>query len=368
MVVTVYLAPQYAVEAGYFGQVGVSILYLCSFWGFFYYEFWRRKKNDEPALPIQSLSGFLPNFPAGEEALDWRLANLVWSFFVQGLAKQALTEAEKYLMTIKYLLTMAEQGVFDIVSNLGLIPVRILLLPIEDGAYSYFTKILQRVPLEQQDRKAVTEASNSLFLLFRVMTLLGLSAISFGVPFAKTILAAYGGESLTSGMAPFLMQLNCGLILLLALNGVTEGYTTATVSKAELDKNSFFMILTFGVYILFALCLVNSSPDLVIAKAVTLIFRIARSFYLINKQYEGTLYSPLKGLAPNKREIFALMLSFVVCSASGLFSPTWTHLFLGILCLCGVLLVICVNEPELLEIVWSKLSFLSLSVQSSLSH
>ncbi|KAK2724973.1 hypothetical protein QYM36_001429 [Artemia franciscana] len=374
MVITVYLAPQYAVEAGYFGQVGVSILYLCGFWSFFYYEFWRRKKNNEPELPIQSLSGFLPKFPAGEEVLDWHLVKLVWSFFLQGLAKQVLTEGEKYIMTITSFLTMAEQGVFDIVNNIGSIAVRFLLLPIEDAASFYFTKKLQRVPLEQQDEKAVAEASNVLFLLIRFMTLFGLSAVFLGVPIAKTVLALYGGETLTSSVGPFLMQLNCGLIFLLALNGVTEGYATATVSKAELDMNSFFMVCTSGVYIVSALCFVYlySSPGLAMANAVTLCLRIARSCYLINKQYEGTPYSPLKNSFPKKWEIFALMLSFVLCSfvsyfvSSEPFLPTWSPLVSGVLCGLGVLWVIVVNEPESLDIVLSRLSFLPMRVQSTI--
>ncbi|XP_065583443.1 man(5)GlcNAc(2)-PP-dolichol translocation protein RFT1-like [Artemia franciscana] len=269
---------------------------------------------------------------------------------------------------------MAEQGVFDIVNNLGSIAVRFLLLPIEDAANFYFTKKLQRVPLEQQDEKAVAEASNVLFLLIRFMTLFGLSAVFLGVPIAKTVLALYGGETLTSSVGPFLMQLNCGLILLLALNGVTEGYATATVSKAELDMSSFFMVCTSGVYIVSALCFVYlySSPGLVIANAVTLCLRIARSCYLINKQYEETPYSPLKNSFPKKWEIFALMLSFVLCSfvsyfvSSEPFLPTLSPLVSGVLCGFGVLWVIVVNEPESLDIVLSRLSFLPMRVQSTI--
>ena len=60
------------------------------------------------------------------------------------MLKQLLTEGERYLMTAFHLLEFAEQGLYDVVSNLGSLAARFLFQPVEENAYVYFSRTVQR--------------------------------------------------------------------------------------------------------------------------------------------------------------------------------------------------------------------------------
>lgn len=66
------------------------------------------------------------------------------SFMKQGILKQILTEGERYVMTLCSILSFNEQGVFDVVNNLGSLAARFLFRPIENSAYFYFSQLVSR--------------------------------------------------------------------------------------------------------------------------------------------------------------------------------------------------------------------------------
>jgi hypothetical protein len=69
---------------------------------------------------------------------------LTWSFLKQGVLKQILTEGERYVMTFFPVLSFADQGIFDIVNNLGSLAARFIFLPVEEAAYFYFSQTIRR--------------------------------------------------------------------------------------------------------------------------------------------------------------------------------------------------------------------------------
>jgi oligosaccharide translocation protein RFT1 len=79
-----------------------------------------------------------------QSSINHDLARLTWSFFKQGIMKQVLTEGERYIMTLFSVLTFSEQGVYDIVNNLGSLAARFLFRPIEESAYFYFSQMVAR--------------------------------------------------------------------------------------------------------------------------------------------------------------------------------------------------------------------------------
>jgi len=82
---------------------------------------------------------------------------LLWSFLKQGLMKQLLTDGERYVMTFFNTLKFDQQGVYDIVNNLGSLAARFLFKPIETSAYFYFSQLVQReVSIETQIKKVFT--------------------------------------------------------------------------------------------------------------------------------------------------------------------------------------------------------------------
>ena len=63
-----------------------------------------------------------------------------------------LTEGERYVMTIFSVMTFQEQGVYDVVNNLGSLAARFLFRPIEDSSYFYFSQMVRRdAPISRQD-------------------------------------------------------------------------------------------------------------------------------------------------------------------------------------------------------------------------
>lgn len=47
-------------------------------------------------------------------------------------------------MTFFHILSFEEQGVYDLVANLGSLAARFIFLPVEESAYFYFAQTLER--------------------------------------------------------------------------------------------------------------------------------------------------------------------------------------------------------------------------------
>ena len=64
---------------------------------------------------------------------------------------------EMYVMTIFGVLSFADQGVYDVIQNLGSIVARFVFLPLEDAGYLYFTQLLVRgKTVQEQDPVRLT--------------------------------------------------------------------------------------------------------------------------------------------------------------------------------------------------------------------
>lgn len=83
------------------------------------------------------------------------MKDLVCSFFKQGILKQILTEGERYMMTFFDILNFDEQGIYDVVSNLGSLAARFVFLPIEESAYIYFAQTLQSKNIHPRRRRVI---------------------------------------------------------------------------------------------------------------------------------------------------------------------------------------------------------------------
>lgn len=91
------------------------------------------------------------NFQKWSECVDFPLAMLLWSFLKQGFMKQILTDGERYVMTFFNTLKFDQQGVYDVVNNLGSLAARFLFKPVETASYFYFSQLVQReVPVKMQ--------------------------------------------------------------------------------------------------------------------------------------------------------------------------------------------------------------------------
>ena len=62
-------------------------------------------------------------------------------FFKQSILKQLLTEGEKYVLSISPA-SMYDQGLYEIVNNLGSLFARFLFQPLEEGFYLYVKQVI----------------------------------------------------------------------------------------------------------------------------------------------------------------------------------------------------------------------------------
>ena len=65
-------------------------------------------------------------------------------FFKQSCLKQLLTEGERYLLSLSSA-SMHDQGIYEIVNNLGSLFARFLFQPLEEGFYLFFSMVVFRL-------------------------------------------------------------------------------------------------------------------------------------------------------------------------------------------------------------------------------
>ncbi|OXA55379.1 Protein RFT1 [Folsomia candida] len=209
---TVIFYPSYSI-LGYAVGSFVAVLVVGGiYYGYFYYYIGLARRD----IPFFGVKDFFPRYWSRESETTFptELGILSWSFFKQGILKQLLTEGERYLMTFFDILAFDEQGVYDLVANLGSLAARFIFLP-----------------------KLAQATAEVLGNLVKMMLLIGSVMIVYGIPYSNTVLFLYGGSKLSEqGPGTRLLQANCAYIFIMALNGVTEAFTFAAMTQAQMDK------------------------------------------------------------------------------------------------------------------------------------
>nr|CAD7441970.1 unnamed protein product [Timema bartmani] len=374
--------PQSAVLAFSAAQVISACVYVIGYYVYFYVYIKRRnekislrKKDDdiprtgkeemEDDFPFESLTDFLPArienqsppvVKCSQPPVNYRLANLTWSFFKQGVLKQVLTEGERYIMTLFSVLTFSEQGIYDVVNNLGSLAARFLFRPIEDAAYFYFSQMVRRdSPIQEQNQKHMSESSNVLCQLLRCITSLGLVILVFGQSYSTLLLFLYGGRGLISGPGPTLMRAHCLSVLLLAVNGVTECYSFATMSTRQLDRYNYMMALLSILFLIvsWGLTTLLGGVGFILANCCNMAARIAHSVQFIKEKYHDTTYQPLKGLLPGSYFLGMLVFTGTLTKISEMYLFDFhklLHLCIGAVSFVLVLLAWGYEERDLVRL------------------
>ncbi len=137
------------------------------------------------------------------------------SFFKQGFLKQLLTEGEKYMFTLFNLMTLSEQGIYDVIANLGSIPARLFFSKMEESAHLYFSQSVKRGHVEVTQLEKESAPTRHLHILLKSLIIFGLIVTTFGVFYSHLLLYIYGGELLTEGVGPLLLK------VILIINNLT---------------------------------------------------------------------------------------------------------------------------------------------------
>ncbi|XP_068202157.1 man(5)GlcNAc(2)-PP-dolichol translocation protein RFT1 isoform X2 [Palaemon carinicauda] len=337
----VFLWPTHSVLAFGISQTIGSLVYSTSY----YVVFMRalKRKSDQP-LPIQDLTQLLPKRSSGKflPEVDHELGLLSWSFFKQGWLKEALTEGEHYIMNFFPLISLNQQGVYQVVNNLGSLAARLVFRSIEAAAYKYFAQMLYRgKPIKDQDQSRVAEVSRFFLSLLSNLILVSLLIITFGWSYSRALLQLYGGSQLSDDDGTLLMRAQCFYVAFLAVNGITEAYTFAVMDDVELSRYNqmliFFSFVYLGCAVFFTWCF--GAVGFILANSINMGLRINHSLRFISDQYKDSEYQPLQidWISARPFFVFASSLALTTVSEAVLYPRSIIlHIIFGMFCLVMV--------------------------------
>lgn len=269
------------------------------------------------------------------------------------------------MMTFLNVLNFGDQGVYDIVNNLGSLVARLIFHPIEESFYIFFAKVLERektATLQKQEDVAV--AASVLESLLKLALLVGLTITVFGFAYSQLALDIYGGSLLSSGSGPMLLRSYCLYVLLLAINGVTECFTFAAMSKAEVDRYNFMMLVLSSSFLVLAYILTRccGSVGFILANCFNMGIRIAQSLRFIHHYYCQSPHRPLAGLFLSPILLGAFAFSGGVTAISEVFlccERGWparlAHITVGAFCLVLTLGTAFLTETQLVHFLRTQL-------------
>ncbi|XP_019272731.1 protein RFT1 homolog isoform X1 [Panthera pardus] len=323
------------------------------------------ESTKQQTLPVSRMTDMLPSITRSRAFVNWKEAKLTWSFFKQSFLKQILTEGERYVMTFLNVLNFGDQGVYDIVNNLGSLVARLIFQPIEESFYIFFAKVLERgkdATLQKQEDMAV--AATVLESLLKLALLAGLTITVFGFAYSQLALDIYGGVMLSSGSGPVLLRSYCLYVLLLAINGVTECFTFAAMSKEEVDRYNFTMLALSSSFLVLSYLLTQwcGSVGFILANCFNMGIRITQSLCFIHRYYRKSPHRPLAGLCLSPALLGAFALSggitgiseVLLCCEQG-WPARLAHIAVGALCLGMTVGTAFLTETRLIHFVRTQL-------------
>jgi len=368
MIGVVTLVPEMAVVGFCLATVVVVIIQFIAFNSYFYFRIGYPQLTDKKAedevksdgeseqaddqLPFTSISQLYPSFkaPVNKERLI-----LTVSFFKQGIFKQLLTEGERYLFTWFSLISLAQQGVYDVVSSFGAMAARLIFSKVEEAAYFYFSQTVSRGRPKDKEEKAAT--AERLYQLLRSMTLIGLLVAVFGQFYSHALLHLYGGVKLSEGMGPGLLRGQSIFVLFMAVNGITECFAFAAMTSKQVERYNFTLALMTSIFLALAYYLAKSMGPIgfVWANCANFAMRIAHNCYVIRQRFDdsgnSSSQNPLRAIVVNPGTLLCLMGSATVCyfSETLIYSHTSPVAFISHIGIGGICFLITVAQIVMSE-------------------
>ncbi|XP_053375538.1 protein RFT1 homolog isoform X2 [Mercenaria mercenaria] len=359
-VVLVIFLPQLGLINFAIAQMVYGVVMSGVYYAYFIFYINKYGKKDD-SFPFSSVKQLLPSKQKDSSFVDVHQAWLTFSIFKQSFLKQLLTEGEKYVMTIFGVLSFADQGIYDIVNNLGSMAARFIFQPIEESGYLFFSQLLVRgEPVSKQKQESCQLAVDVLGYLLKLVILIGIIILFFGIPYSYLALDLYGGTMLSSGSGPMLLRWYCLYVLVISVNGTTECFVFAIMSKSQVDRYNRKMVVFSVIFLLSSLILTAhlGSVGFILANCLNMAARILHSVYYIHEYYKDSQYKPLQNICPSPYVIGGLILSLCFTSLSEMqfccdrgYLFRLLHICIGGACLCLTLTIIYLKETAVVTFV-----------------
>ncbi|KAF7256095.1 hypothetical protein EG68_05870 [Paragonimus skrjabini miyazakii] len=269
----------------------------------FCYIFRKRDSDDEYAVRFEGFETMRDIFPRFVDyTIDERALRLSKNLFGQGLLKQLLTEGERYLISAFHLLSFTDQGIYDMINNIGSIATRLLFLPMEESCHFVFNQCLIRnVPPIRQDPDLLDNVFRMFRTVLRTCSLVAWIGVTFAQANSCLLLSVYVGFTLANNpTAVGLLRLYAAYVLLLAWNGSTEAFLNAAMSSEEVAKHNERLI-TFSVVFLGANWLFvpwMGAYGFVVANSINILSRIVYSCFYIRRFVRSISLPPRDSSVP----------------------------------------------------------------------
>jgi len=305
-----------------------------------------------------SISKFLPSIKISEgiKNLDEPSLKLTLGFISQTFLKQFLTEGERYVMTFFNVITLSEQGIYDVINNLGSLTARLVLKPIEDSGFTLFSQTVSRT--ETLDIRKFYRVQENLMNLVKSVLVISLMVLTLGYNFVPLIVI-YGGDKLNNSLAFYLMRWQLFYTPFLALNGITECFTFAIMNTSELRNYNSCLILLSMVFLvsIYLTQPVLGSASFIFSNCLIMVSRILYSFKLIQVYFERHGYTLIiQNMFPSLTTFISLGGAFMILNISQHYMLDLTQpllllsgVALGFWCLIFIMHVIMCHEDDLVR-------------------
>lgn len=249
--------------------------------------------SPRPCHPVTHTDRYMPNRSSDYilSLFHRPLLRLSITMLVQSGFKYLLTQGDSLLVTT--LASLQDQGAYALASNYGGLIARMLFQPIEDASRTLFANLCSPSSDPSTPQPNHTTAKTTLTRILKTYTLLTLPILSLGPSLIPLLLPALLGHRWSStAQVTAVLQAYTFYIPLLATNGVTEAFVSATASEAQLGTQALAMAANFlfafaAPAVLLVRTLRWGAVGLVWANALNMVARIAFNLVFVKGYFAG---------------------------------------------------------------------------------